>query len=120
MTLRVGVAEHPLPDLGQQGEPRARLGLGLLGLGIFPPLTWYWAWVCIEGCHSCQRYSLCPVDCLTSPVPSALGEAGGQKPAWSVKMLHFLFLTGPGFRGHRARAGQSEAWLLFLLISVSF
>lgn len=41
MTLRVGVAEHPLPDLGQQGEPRARLGLGLglglLGLGIFFP-----------------------------------------------------------------------------------
>lgn len=33
MTLRVGVAKHPLPGLDQQGEPRARLGLEL-GLGL--------------------------------------------------------------------------------------
>lgn len=52
-----------------------------------------------RGVPVLSEESFVPVDCLTSPVP-ALGEAGGQKPAGSVKMLHFLFLTGPGFRGH--------------------
>lgn len=76
----------------------ARLGLGFLTSGFRDsPGKRCWAWGPIEGM---SLASLVPLDCLPSLVPSSVGEAGWQEPAWSVKMLHFLFLTGPGFRGH--------------------
>lgn len=100
MTLRAGVAEQLHSQAwASRGSPGPGWGWGFSLLGLrFSPFKKVLVLGTIEGC-----LLVIGIPCALPtvlPAYSALGEAGGQKPAWSVRMLHFLFLTGPGFRGH--------------------